>query len=582
MNHPLLKILVLALLSFAACTKKDAGAPNMVVQPDPNGDGGGTGEPIGGDDGACAAQAPVETPKGLLGNAMIAANGTLRPLYTVTGDANVKQVSYRYYGTDLTAETATCRELWTKSHVLGAPFGGFDFDGDGYPDLYYIHMEATAEKCATKTIQQSAIDFVSGRDGKLYQNVVGPTPDKCIPTANDNKGVVYTQWNHRSVIFGAAGKRFAIEPYVPPDGIDDTIPGTFLFELQPAISKIASVLEYVFPSYPRYDSTYSNAAFTKWSPTGPNKYKIHSHQGQGLIVEYQGSRRLLLFTSGRVVQYDVLNTLAGNASMAKLVQDTPYLSNNNTSLNGYNYGLVATDPGDARKVVLLGGTSNYSLFYDTVNGKQGYDVGGLTERHITLYDFVQNQLSDVAFRVTDDPYYNRIVYPNQPFIRMPPVGGQAVPSRVAYNVYNLNGNGRWEVHITAPGNVQSELPTVLTDMYLWDVRDVDGDGIDELFISPTSGYYARFETQIYHWKATTPPPANDPSGGTLERDTTYDLSAGGGGIPYLASFHREPGRYAMYGYVYPVATVVQNGILKLVLMKSDKTLSTVPLTGAGQ
>ncbi|WP_155335879.1 hypothetical protein [Acrocarpospora corrugata] len=86
-----------------------------------------------------------------------------------------------------------------------------------------------------------------------------------------------------------------------------------------------------------------------------------------------GQQRLVSWTSGRVTQYAV-----GPLGASQLVADRPYLTGGRTDIGGRNYGVVAVDPGNAGKVVLVAGTSNHSLYLDRLSGTMTSSDGYLT------------------------------------------------------------------------------------------------------------------------------------------------------------------------------------------------------------
>ncbi|MBL8744597.1 MAG: hypothetical protein JNK04_25990, partial [Myxococcales bacterium] len=158
-------------------------------------------------------------------------------------------------------------------------------------------------------------------------------------------------------------------------------------------------------------------------------------------------------------------------------------------------------------------------------------------------------------------YAGRVVYPDSPFVR------GTTPSRLAFNVY---AGGRWRVHITEPGATVDA--TTLLDWFLWDVRDLDGDGADEWVLSPTKdptdpdvpGYYfAKWRTVVAHWSELTL---------ALEPLATHE-----GAIPWLVPFFRRPDKSTSRSFLYPSLTERQpDGSLSLLLRSSAGELVRVP------
>jgi hypothetical protein len=108
------------------------------------------------------------------------------------------------------------------------------------------------------------------------------------------------------------------------------------------------------------------------------------------------------------------------------------------------------------------------------------DPWGGIERHVSLLDAAANTMQDKYYSYAHDNndgnrYQGRVSFPANPWVL---TGGSA--SRLAYNVYS---GGRWYLHITQPGSMVDQY--ALPDAFLWDIADVDRDGVQEWLISPT-------------------------------------------------------------------------------------------------
>jgi hypothetical protein len=135
-------------------------------------------------------------------------------------------------------------------------------------------------------------------------------------------------------------------------------------------------------------------------------------------------------------------------------------------------------------------------------------------------------------------YEGRLLYPANPLVRVP--GG---PSRLAYSVYE---GGHWVIHVSAAGGLEDA--TTLRGFVLWDIADVDADGVEEWVTSPTeptgaadAGYYLpSWQTVLFRWD----------EGSGLSTEATLD------GVPYLAPAFRRPDRTTSRGRLFPALVAV--------------------------
>jgi hypothetical protein len=241
-----------------------------------------------------------------------------------------------------------------------------------------------------------------------------------------------------------------------------------------------------------------------------------------------GEQRFVFFTSGRVVQYRV-----GPLDSDQLVVDTPFLTGGRTDIAGRNYGLVALAPDMADHLVLIGGTDMLTVFADRVAGEAISDPWGQVERHIARVDLTTGSVDDRFFSYAYDDdggqqYEGRVVYPAGPW---------AGSGQLAFNVF---GDGHWVMHVTAAGGTATTW--TLGDVVLWDIQDLDGDGVDEWLTSPATGYLPNWHTDVWH----------------REGDTLTLQSSHPGVIPYLVGRFRQRARTTSRGYLYPVSTVTDD------------------------
>ncbi len=480
-------------------------------------------------------------------NAMISAQSALLPLYPVD-DRSHEAVAYRRQGGELDALGPDGELLWTATIGEGALAGGFDFDADGWPDLAIARHDTTGPPCGQKTKGSSWLSFFHGVDGahaadtETQSDICWTFGDITYPT---------TQWTAGGVLFGADSPAMMLTPTYAATSSLATWSGDGL-----------SVDTLHYPSVPAYDATYTQDKLNPWN-TGTS-FVANSHIANGIVLGGEGEERAVFWTSGRAVQYAF-----APLSAAQLLADSPYISAGRTDMAGRNYGLVARDPGAPERLFLLAGTNASTVYADMLSGQISSDPWGQIERHVSIYNADDNTIADVFYSYAHDAndghqYQGRVVYPDSPFVRR----GDLEPSRVAYNVYR---EGHWFLHISAPDSLADAL--VIRGLMLWDIRDLDGDGVDEWVISPVElpgdpdvpGYYfPRWITSLYRWdEATT----------ALDLLETYE-----GAVPELVAAFRRPDRSTSMSYLYPAPVVALECAPKLVLRdpRGQRILITPP------
>lgn len=516
----------------------DAASP-----PSPHADAGTDAAPTTGDAGTPGASKPAP------GNALLLTNGTVVPLYPVTAmGAPTRAVGFTRDGTRVRALDEDGEILWDVEAGEGALFGGFDFDADGWPDLGLQRSTDTGKACGASTILDTWIDFAQGVDGKVVsgtghlESLCWTFPSTTYPTH---------QWSSLGILFGAATKTLAAVPYYAKVGTYLDFDGT----------AFASPGAFHFPSTPDYDATYVNDRANVYGDG--NSHTTDPHIANGLILSRAGTTRLVFFTSARVVEYAI-----GPLGPQQLIADTPFITAGRTELVGRDYGLVVPDPGEPDHLVLVSGTSADTVFQDMKTHKLEADPWGQIERHVTIYSFSKKSVDDRFFSYAHDnmdgnKYEGRVVYPNEPIVRT----GSGTPSRLAFNVYE---GGHWRLHITQPGTTADAV--VLDDMFLWDIRDLDQDGVVEWVLSPsrdptdpnTSGwYFVKWRTLLADWKEATKE--------LVVRETME------GFIPYLQGTFREPERTTSRQSLYPALTARTGDGLVLLVWTSSGAMETVPL-----
>jgi hypothetical protein len=486
----------------------------------------GTGEDAEATDGGRPDDAPATCD--LTGiNALVRADGSVLPLYPVSAPGmEMPAVGFSWDGTTLRAIDAEERVLWTATPGGGTLFGGFDFDADGWPDLGLAQSAPTGEICGSTPVVDSWLVFVRGATG---ETAGGPAPARDICWTFGTVVYPTSQWIADTVLFGASTPVLALSPYYA------TTSWFFTWDGAGWASE-----SFYYPSSSSYDATYAADRANAWG-TGTS-FLANSHVANGLFAEVAGVPRLVFFTSGRVVHYAL-----GPLGAAQLLLDVPFLSGGRTDIAGRNYGLVAVDPGYPDVVVLLAGTTAQTVYADQVSGTMTADPWGGIERHVTVHRLAAGTVDDRFYSYAHDggdswQYEGRVVFPAGPFVRT----GFAGPSRLAYTVYS---GGHWYLHVSQPGSTADAL--ALRGQFLWDVRDVDRDGVDEWIVSPVElpgdpdvpGYYfPRWRTVLYHWNEAA-----------LRLDET---AAHDGAIPELTATFRLPARSSSSGFLFPVLTTV--------------------------
>lgn len=455
--------------------------------------------------------------------AVVAANGKLIHLYPVTDSSRNHQfIGFNYDGHTVIAIDENQNSLWQKTVGPGDIFGFGDFDVDGVPDVGFVKKSAISQTCLGLPMSATWLDFLSGKSGAYVSQINSPTDDLCwsfggVPS-------VTHQSTGLSILRSTSDGPVALVNYYAQGGSILSAPGG-QFRLEKP---------WIYPSVPAFDSAYSGIALPNPYGNG-SSYIANSHPANGLLI----GNRLVMFTSARVSQYDF-----GEAT-AKLVADHPFLPDGRTDLAGRNYGTVSLDPLTGDDLWLVAGTSAISLYCDTISGTMTYDPWGGIERHIAHYQISTNFLEDQFISNAHDDNANggqfewRITYPANALLQ---VAGESA-SRLVWNTYQ---GGQWTSRITKPKSLEMSLQ--IPHLYIWDVRDLDGDGTPEIIGSSTDGYYADWNTHIYRW----------------DKGSLVSVRSFQGAIPFLRPrFHHETANSMDDDGIFPVATEAQSGRIVL-------------------
>ncbi len=513
------------------------------------GDAGGEGDAGGSPDAATANALPLAV------NALVLAgappDAAPVPLYRLrTPSGTTAAVAFRQSGATVEALDQAGRAIWTKEIGPGALFGGFDVDGDGLVDLGIVRAKDTATPCYGKPLAERTIDLVLGASGVVIPKIVPPLTDICW-----NFGYATEQWTVLAALFGAGSRDLVLQPQYTSTNANAFNPyaegKAWVVGVENGVAVTRGTM--TMPTVPAYDAF---PAAQLAAQGGQTKHYAASHVPNGLVVGSGDAARLLFFTSGRAVQY-------GMSSPFTLLADRPWLTGNRADLVGRNYGLVMPDPRAPDEVALVAGTGAVSLFEDMHTGQMAFDRNGQIERHVAVYDARTNTVDDRFYSYSHDGndaflYEGRTAYPNGVWLAAP----NAAASRLVYDVYQ---GGHWHAIVTTAGTTTTDVD--VRDLFVWDVRDVDGDGELDVVASPSRdasdpdvpGYYfAKWRTVIFRW---------DEAARTLVPKKTVE-----GAIPWLVASFRDATRSTSFGFTYPVLTVAtDDGGVALVLRKNDGT-----------
>jgi hypothetical protein len=475
------------------------------------------------------------------------------PLYTLASAAGaVRAVAYRYDGSTLEAIDQDANSIWKRVVGSGALFGGFDLDGDGWPDFGLARTTPNGQTCGASAMNDTSLDLGLGKDGTTFPRVVGPLSDICWTFGTTTYPTL--QWTALGVLFGASSSDVVLVPQYTSTNANarNAYNEGKAYAMGLRGGAVVKLGELTMPTVPAYDAF----AAAKLEPHGTGtKYYAASHVPNGLLVATKAAPELLFFTSGRVVAYR-------EGAPFDLVSDYPYLTGGRTDLVGRNYGLVMPDPAAPYLTAIVTGTPAVTLFQDMTSGAMTADPWAGIERHVSVHDARTNTLVDRFFSYAHDnndgmQYEGRTSFANSAWIA----------SRLLFDVYE---GGHWHTIVTAPGDVTTALD--VQDLFVWDARDLDGDGTIDIVASPARdpsdpdvpGYYfVKWRTLLMHWDEPTK---------TLVTTRTIE-----GAIPWLVGSFREPARTSSVGFLYPSLTVARDEKAQLVLRKPDATRLLAPL-----
>tara|TARA_Y100000310_G_scaffold287099_1_gene311780 strand:- start:2637 stop:4202 length:1566 start_codon:yes stop_codon:yes gene_type:complete len=412
--------------------------------------------------------------------------------------------------------------------------GGFDFNEDGWPDLATVVRGeqiydkngqllrcGSGGKNSRQLIKTSFLVLYNGRTGHEHR-VVSPLKDYCFPNTNDSTSYIVRRYYDNSIIFGKNSRTIVISPDYNPQQWFFTFNGT-TFQSE----------SLVFHSSPQFEEYYKHTN-QYWGLS----YKANLNGINGLLVE--NGTRYVLFSYGRLLHYEV-----GPYRKEQLLWDA-HDFRNHIEEDRYAYrtkGKVQVDSAYPQNVALIGGTNSLTFFWDNINGVRKSDPYGGLHRRFLIHNTLDLSYEDRFFSQTDathqeGQYNGRIIYPSNVFLTIQ----KGSPSRVMYNVYE---NNKWYLHISKPNVTEDE--SILDNQFVWDIRDIDGDEVEEIIVSPTNPqkpYFVQNLTNIYHWDENR-----------LQLDSIKTVQ----GIPNLSSRFPSTTTRDSRGYLSPAQIIVVQG-----------------------
>ena len=118
------------------------------------------------------AQIPRRSRKPI-GNAILIDGTNVLPIYSVSAiSATARAVGFTPINGGVRAVNEKGQTLWENKDVgAGGILGGFDFDGDGWPDIAMTKAEALSERCGDHAMVNSWLELLQGKDGTLHKPV---------------------------------------------------------------------------------------------------------------------------------------------------------------------------------------------------------------------------------------------------------------------------------------------------------------------------------------------------------------------------------------------------------------------------
>ena len=244
------------------------------------------------------------------------------------------------------------------------------------------------------------------------------------------------------------------------------------------------------------------------------------------------------------------------------MHDRPYISGNRTDTVGRHYGQIEVDRNQKSNLSLVSGASSQSYYNDLITGTQTAEPWGSIAFHITLYNIANNTIGDYFRSYAHDAgdthrYIGRVVYAGTNYLETE----SSKPKSIIWNEYSTNVG--WAVRYFRTGTFNTNDIVNIPNHFLWDIRDIDGDGVDEVITSPTKvgQYLGDYKTILYNWDEATQ---------SLKLKTEIPDA-----IPYLVGTLRGsvPYRTSSATRSFPVLTTRDDNGLHLILRSRAGTVT---------
>jgi hypothetical protein len=427
-----------------------------------------------------------------------------------------------------------------------------DWSADGVLDVVAVATEPAGGTCGADPMLRTHLLFVDGADGSI-ESPASPLDDLCwtFPTATYPTRQYYTG----SVVVADfapshEGNEVILFPYYATMGwvLNRAGAGAWIMlqaETDPSFRHL------FYPSTESFDTEYNatNAAPCQPSPWGGGAcYVQYAHCANPVTTS---SGNLFLLTSGRAVSYRPDLSPTG---------DHVWAAGGRTDHAGRNYGLVTRFAMNGGEYVTLHGGCSSANMQEAMRAGElttaGNPLCGI-HRHYEIFSIVSGVVGTHASRFyayAPEPgiHEGRLQYPRNAVFRNEPSG-------TVWSAWSLYEGGRWNAVVADP--LSPDAPAVtLASCFLWDVRDLDGDGAPELLVTflPTGAAAGSVESLIPPWSVEI-----------LAFDGEEIVSQGGveGWVPAMVAQPNRASLRSSDGALFPAAvTDVENdGVLEPVV-----------------
>lgn len=460
--------------------------------------------------------------KGGLITAVRNGSGTVVPL---AGTSDMLSIGFASAAGKRSAIDALGKTLWSRDLGTGTLISGFDLDRDGTADFALVKNRPLQKSCGASLVRMTWLEFYSGATGDSLLKT-SELEDQCHTHLN----YASVRWATNSVLSGGRNGAIALTPQYSSTG--------WYWKM-----RRGQIMQdaFLLPSTDAFVRLYGRSSGKRLGgkARGPG-FISESQPPNGLIVPYRGEDRLVFFTSRRVLDYRV-----GPLGSSQLVAEKTF--SGRPDLAGRSYGVVQFDPEARDRIAVVAGTSAQTVARDLIANSRSSDPWGGIERHVTVYDLGRNAVAQRFFGSAHDggdkgQYEKRIVHPAHIFL----ASGLGA-ARIGYNEFT---GGIWTFHVTRPGNPEDFVK--FPGLFVWDIRDLNGDADMEIIASPTDtkskglkGYFPQWTTQILNF---------DESQGRLVMNQEI-----AGVIPHLVAAPVEPGTASSSGALHPALTGMESG-----------------------